>query len=318
MSLEKLKAALERETVTVDKQESLDLLKLVSTNANDSNQYLVFRGSNNEVYAKNVSKIEELLIFKDLNIVKNSTNEYIIGTADVRGKMTTIVNFDKWMGNEINNETEYELALLANYGGHRFAIVVKSVEFITSIEASNMSDNSSDNEKSLFMVKVKVGSEYKLCSIFDSDRLLLDLFDEIGTNSDETIAQATFNRSTKKMIIFCDDSKFIRVMVEKLLTKLNIPYKIYDDGKLLVDDLKNIIIEDIGLFITDIEMPLMGGREVIAHIRDDHNYDNIPIIVHTNMSNSIMTQELKNAGAAAIIGKVNMLELSEAIEEYII
>jgi two-component system chemotaxis response regulator CheV len=39
-------------------EEELDIVKLVSTDANDSNQYLLFEGSDGQYYAKNVSKID--------------------------------------------------------------------------------------------------------------------------------------------------------------------------------------------------------------------------------------------------------------------
>ncbi|NOQ29499.1 MAG: response regulator [Helicobacteraceae bacterium] len=317
MSLEKLKEALKREVVETNGQEVVDLLKLVSTNANDSNQYLVFHGSTSDFYAKNVSKVEELLVYKEINIVRNSTNEYIIGTADIRGRMTTMVNFDKWMGNEVLDEEEYELVLIASYGGHRFGLVIKKVEFIITLDPSSMSDNSADNEKSLFMVKIKVADEDKLCSIFDSDRLLLDVFEDEGFNTEIAINSSKIITSSKKKIIFCDDSKFIRVMVEKLLVKLELPFEIYNDGKDLLEALPNIPTDEIGLFITDIEMPLVGGREVIAQIRACEKYNDINIIVHTNMANDIMAKELHDAGACDIISKVNMLALGEAIEEWI-
>ena len=59
------------DTIIEDDDDELDLVKLVATNANDSNQYLVFVGSNGELYAMNVSNIEELLIFKEFLVFLN-------------------------------------------------------------------------------------------------------------------------------------------------------------------------------------------------------------------------------------------------------
>ena len=65
-------------------------------------------------------------------------------------------------------------------------------------------------------------------------------------------------------------------------------------------------------------MPILGGREVITQIREDKQYDDINIIVHTNMSNDNMNDALLSGGAQEIIGKVNMLALSEAIKELMV
>ena len=300
-----------------DDDDELDLIKLVATNANDSNQYLVFVGSNNELYAKNVSKIEELVVYKDLTITKNSDrNNIIIGTADIRGQMTTIVNFDAWMGNEVLDDELYELLIIASYGNQRFAIIVKSVEQITTIEPSEMSDNSNDNNKATFITKVNISGTERLCTIFDGDKMLLDIYDDMEDNAHIEIND-TKKVDTDKIVLFADDSKFVRKMVSTLLDKMHLNYKLYHDGRDLVDDMCNFDEKDIGLIITDLEMPKMGGREVIDHIRQDATYKDINIIVHTNMSNNITSNELINLGTSKIIGKINMEELSGAVNEFI-
>jgi len=301
-----------------DDDDELDLIKLVGTNANDTSQYLIFVGSDNQFYAKNVSKIEELLVYKDLKLVKNNADSLILGTADIRGNMTSIVNFDQWYGNEVLNDEEYELVILAHYGGHRMGVVVKRVEYIVNIPSETMTDNSDNNEKSSFITKVQIAGKEELCIIFDSDKMLLDVFDKVDKESQIHTKQFKPIAKTKKRIVFADDSKFIRKMVQELFTTLDVDYNIYDNGKELVDALPDIPTQEIGLFITDLEMPVMGGRDVIKYIREHEEYDNIKLIVHTNMSNDVMEDELRKSGIDDIIGKVNMLKLGEAIKKLMI
>lgn len=301
-----------------DEEEELDLVKLVNTNANDTSQYLIFVGSDDQYYAKNVSKIEELLVYKDLEIMKNNNDGLIIGTADIRGNMTSIVNFDRWFGNEVLDDSEYELIILAHYGGHRMGIMVKRVEYIVNIPSETMIDNSENNEKTSFITKVQVANKDVLCSIFDSDKMLLDIYDKIDIESNSHVSRFKPLERSDKKVIFADDSRFIRKMVKDLFEVLDVSYEIYDDGKELIDALENIPTEEIGLFITDLEMPVMGGREVIKIIRDDKKYNHIKLIVHTNMSNDIMEETLDKSGVDAIIGKVNMLKLGDAIKDMMI
>ena len=300
-----------------DDEEELDIVALVSANANDTSQYLVFVGSDDQYYAKNVSKIEELLVYKDLQIAKNNDpDQLIVGTADIRGNMTTIVNFDKWFGNEVLDDSEYELIILAHYGGHRLGIVVKRVEHIINIPSDKMTANSEANKNTLFVTKIQIGSKKEMCLIFDSDKMLLDVFDSIDTKT-ASDTQNLQKMENEKLVLFADDSRFIRKMAEDLFNKMNLKYRIYDDGEQLIKDLDNINPEDIALFITDLEMPGMGGWEVIKKIRNNKSYDNLNIIVHTNMSNDTTAESLIKSGAQDIIGKVDMLRLSEAIKKYI-
>ena len=300
-----------------EEDDELDLIALVSANANDTSQYLIFEGSDGQFYAKNVSKIEELLVYKDIDIARNNNDGLVVGTADIRGNMTTIINFDKWFGNEVLEDKDYELIILAHYGGHRMGIVVKRVEYIVNIPPETMTDNSENDEKTSFITRVNIGQKSEMCLIFDSDKLLLDVFNTIDTKAMED-TQKIDKIKTDKIVLFADDSKFIRKMAESLFHKMGLKFRMYENGQLLLDDLKNIDPEKISIFITDLEMPVLGGRDVIDKIRKDDKYNKINIIVHTNMSNDNMAVSLIEAGAQEIIGKVNMLALSEAMKELMV
>ena len=307
----------EKRTDIFDDDDELDLVALVSANANDTSQYLVFEGSNGQYYAKNVSKIEELLVYKDIDIAKTNSEGLIKGTADIRGNMTTIINFDKWFGNEVLDDSKYELIILAHYGGHRLGIVVKRVEYIINIPPETMTDNSMNDEKTSFITRVNIGQESQMCLIFDSDKMLLDVFDTIDTKVMEDTRKIDKVKNDK-LILFADDSRFIRKMAESLFAKMGLKYRMYENGQLLLEDLKYIAPKEISLFVTDLEMPVLGGKDVIGNIRKEKKYEAINIIVHTNMSNDNMADSLLNAGAQDIISKVNMLALSEAILKYMV
>lgn len=303
--------------VTFEDDDELDLVALVSANANNTSQYLIFEGSDGQFYAKNVSKIEELLVYKDIDIARTHSNGLIIGTADIRGNMTTIIKFDKWFGNEVLDDDEYELIILAHYGGHRLGIVVKRVEYIVNIPPEIMVDNSENDEKTSFITKINIGQREEICLIFDSDKLLLDVFDTIDTKVVEDTDQME-NVGNSKLVLFADDSRFIRKMAESLFNKMGLKHRMYENGQLLLEDLKLLSSEDISLIITDLEMPVLSGRDVIDNIRKDKEYNKINIIVHTNMSNNNMANSLLEAGAQDIIGKVNMLALGKSIEKYMV
>jgi two-component system chemotaxis response regulator CheV len=298
-------------------EDELDLVKLISTNANDINQYLVFKGSNEEWYALNVSKVEEVMVYdKNINIAHNNNNKNIIyGTADIRNTMTPLVYFDDWFENQHLDDSEYELVILANYGGYKLGIIVKEVANIITIEADNMSDNSQNNIKSTFIAKVSIEAKEQMCTIYDGDKMLFDIFGDIEEQNERVFSEEVKTLLSDKVVYFADDSKLVRNLVEELFIKLKIQYKIFMDGSFLMKYIESHPNETVDLFITDLEMPNMGGREVIKEIREKSIYDNTPILVHTNMSNDIMDDELMKIGANGVIGKMNMLNLSEAIIE---
>jgi len=299
----------------IEEEDELDLYKLVSTNSNDLNQYLVFKGSNDEWYAMNVSKIEEVIVFNDtIDISRNTDKENIIfGTADIRNSMTSLIYFDAWYGNDVLDDKDYELIILANYGGHKMGIVVKQVSSICIIDANNMSDNSQSNIKSTFISKTLIEGKEQMCTIYDGDKMLLDVFDTIEQKQEYLFNEKALSLMKGKVVLFADDSRFVRKLVEDLFLSLGVTYRIFSDGVFLTEYLNSHPNEQVDLFITDLEMPNMGGREVIVKIKESSFYENTPILVHTNMSNNAMESELMDMGASDIIAKINMLKLGNAI-----
>jgi len=297
--------------------DEIDLVELVSADTNSSNQYLIFVGSDDEVYGINVSKVRELLVYKDLHkVANNKPNSLIRATADIRGTMTAIVNFDEWFENKVLDDDQYELIILAGFGGYIFGIMIKSVEYIVNINPANMQDNTANDSKTNFITKIKLNGQDRLCTIFDGDKMLLDIFDDTNTKAKVEHLQAFNALDRSKYVLFADDSKFVRKLVQSLFDKLELKSKIYEDGALLLEGLKQMEPEEIGLIITDLEMPVMDGVTLMKTILDMRKYQDINIIVHTNMSNDIMTSNLTKIGAKEIIGKIDMLKLSDGIKKY--
>lgn len=293
----------------------LDLFKLVSTDSNDLNQYLVFSGSNLEWYGMNVAKIEEVVVFnKEVDIATNSDESNVVcGTADIRGAMTTLIYFDDWYGNKRLDDSEYELIVLANYGGHKLGIIVKEVSTINIIESKDMTENSTNNLKSAFISKVMIETEERICTIYDGDKMLLDVFNSEKPDSKYHYNPLDIKEIKGKVVYFADDSRFVRNLLEELFKSLSVAYKIFTDGLELINHLESHPNEKVDLFITDLEMPQMGGREVISTIRTNPTYNSISIFVHTNMSNEAMKTELIEAGGQKIVTKMDIVNLGHII-----
>lgn len=298
--------------------EDIDLLELIMADSNASNQYLVFNGSNDESYAINVSKVVEILVYKDLEMVRNGSSDSLIqATAQIRDNIATIINFDEWFGNEVLDDSEYEYIILAGFGGHNIGIMIKSVEYIVNVDSDNMKDNSKNNPKTNFISKIKLNKVEKLCTIFDCDKLLTDVFtDTLEKNNIEKI-ENTHNIQCDKIIFFADDSRFIRKLVQSVFDKLQLKYKSFDNGRDLLTELKKTNIDDIGLIVTDIEMPIMDGVTLIKEINAIEEYTDLNIIVHTNLSNFILEKSLYELGTSEIIGKIDMKALLSSISKYI-
>ena len=295
-------------------EDEIDLIKLVSSSADVTNQYIVFEGSNKEYYAINVAKVEELFVYNKENLVHNNTNKLIKGIADVRSHMTSLVCFDDWFLNEKIDENLYEILIFCYFSAQYIGLIVKQVVDIVSIMPIQMQSSSKSNELTTFVASITLGKNTYLCTIFDTDKLLFDLYGENSISNTLTCRPL----ESRKLVLFADDSRLVRKMAYDSFERLGVNFKIFEDGEELLLFLEAIDVEDIGIFLLDIEMPKKTGIDVINALKEEKKYLNIPIIVHTNMANSSISDTLYSKNVSKIIGKVDFKTIESSIREYML
>jgi len=298
--------------------ENDELVRLVTSNADVASQYVIFQNSNDEYFAINVAKVEELIEYKTLNLATSTDSHGIIkGTAKIREHFVNIVCFDTWLDLPIQDKKMYELAILCNYAGVRLAIIVKSVYGVINIEPSEMYDDSDKDEKIAYLCEIVVNSTKVLCKVFDSDQFLADVMpkkiEREILKSDEF--QASKENKITKEILVAEDSTLIQNAMKRLMNKMELSYQVFNNAKDLLDALENKSVDDIALIITDLEMPVMSGLELLDICSKNENYSKIPIIVNTNMANSSIVHSAEKLGAKKVIKKLDLLTLKEVILE---
>ncbi len=287
-----------------------ELEKLVSSNADISSQYVIFSNISDEVYAINVAKVEGLLIYKELSVAKSSNqSSAVVGVSKIRDKMVTIINFDKWMGKD-SKDSDYELLMLCQYGGKDIGLLIQNVISIMSIESDKLFNNSNQDEKVLHICEIDIKREKKLCLIFDGDKLLLDIFPDM-------IENRNFKKEDKvkidKKILFADDSKIVQKIIKNFFDDMELNFEIFSNGKELLDRLEEIGLEDVGVIITDIEMPVIDGLKLLSELRANPKTKEVPIIVNTNMASGVLKTKATELGASYVINKIDLKELYSSI-----
>ncbi len=300
--------------------ENDELVKLVTSNADVASQYVIFQNSNDEYFAINVAKVEELIEYKILTISPSTdTNSPLKGTAKIREHFVNIICFDKWLDIPKQDESIYELAILCNYAGIRLAIVVKSVYRVINIEPSEMYDDSDKDTKISYLCEIVVNSEKLLCKVFDSDQFLADVLPNRflkEIQKGDSIIINDENRIDKEILI-AEDSTLIQKSLQRVMDNMQVRYQIFGNAQNLLNSLENKNIEDIGLIITDLEMPIMGGLELLEICSKNDRYNQIPIIVNTNMANPSVIHTAQKLGARKVVQKLDILTLKEAIFQYV-
>lgn len=100
-----------------------------------------------------------------------------------------------------------------------------------------------------------------------------------------------------KKILVVDDSSMIRLIVAKASRKLG--YEVYEasNGQEGLEQLlKN---DDISLILTDINMPIMDGLEMVSKVKENDNLKYLPIVMLTTEDSEELKQQGRDLGVKA-------------------
>jgi two-component system chemotaxis response regulator CheV len=293
-----------------------ELISLISGDMNISSQYVIFLTCRGEYYAINVAKVEELIQNRDIDIVKSTDSDTLtLGVTKIRGHLSVLLKFDDWIGSEIREDDKLSLIILCKYSSSRLGLLVNDVVGIQRIELDALFNGTQRDEKIAYAVEIMVNGEKKLCNVFDFDQLTMDIYPNIITMNENIVHEMQIETDviTEKYVLIAEDSILIQKQIRALLDKMNIHYQLFDNGATLLRYLQNNNPDSVSLVVTDIEMPVMDGLALITELTNNSKYDEIPIIAHTNMSNSAIAANILELGVLDIVDKLDLSNLKESI-----
>ena len=96
-----------------------------------------------------------------------------------------------------------------------------------------------------------------------------------------------------------DDSKVVRIKTGRLLSAHKYQVLMAEDGLDAAKQIENSVPD---LLITDVDMPGMGGLQLVRHLRANPRTLGIPIIMVTADSEVLRTEALES-GVNVLLGK---------------
>lgn len=100
-----------------------------------------------------------------------------------------------------------------------------------------------------------------------------------------------------KKILVVDDSSMIRLIVSKATKKLGYEAIEASNGQEGLDQLQKN--DDISLILSDVNMPVMDGLEMVSQIKESESFKYIPIVMLTTESKDSLKQKGRELGVKA-------------------
>jgi two-component system chemotaxis response regulator CheV len=287
-------------------------------------QLAIFSTGTDRLYAINISKIQSFLIKEEIEILEPPTgNEFVVGLINLQDEIISIVDFDRWIGDNVD-EKDQKIVIVCNYNQKKIGLVVKEILHIVEKSSDELRVPISPDPKISYVTDVVAKNGIKkMCVVFDAERLLFDA--NVGTNSSKTTIYDidsfsvtppnSYTINSNKLVLIAEDSQIVIEKLNEFFEKLGINFEIYENGEELINRVMSLDAQDIGLVITDIEMPIKNGYQVIKYIKQESVYGNVPVLSLTSMTNQGVKDKVMELGALDLINKSDLNLLHSYIKE---
>ncbi len=273
----------------------------------------------------NVFKVREVLRCPHLTSMPK-LHKYVRGIAHVRGQTIAIIDLSVAAGGTMIQDLEHSFIIIAEYNRSVQGFLVSGVERIVNIEWSKVTPPPQGMGTVNYLTAI-TQVEDEIVEILDVEKIL-DEISPVKTNVSPDIAEqlktkieeTAIHTGKPRRIMVADDSSVARKQVARALRSLNLEVLMATNGQEAFDKLQEMaargsIYDQLGLLISDIEMPEMDGYTLTAKIRADRKLSKLKIILHTSLSGVFNQAMVKKVGADNFIAKFNPDDLAHAVQE---
>ncbi|MCC0176593.1 response regulator [Waterburya agarophytonicola K14] len=127
-----------------------------------------------------------------------------------------------------------------------------------------------------------------------------DLLHSLRSGNWRTVVRQTESESTKNKLLLVEDSIIIRTQMQRLLKGAGYDVIVAENGLI---GLQKVQEHEFDIVLSDVEMPQMSGLEMTANIRQQSQYDRLPIVLITTLASPEDKRRGKEAGANAYLTK---------------
>jgi two-component system, chemotaxis family, chemotaxis protein CheY len=113
-----------------------------------------------------------------------------------------------------------------------------------------------------------------------------------------------------------DDSPAMRAFIRRVINLSGIEVAEYVEAGNGCEALEALRVQKVDAILSDINMPLMNGEELLRHLSKDETLRSIPVIVISTDASDCRMERMKALGARGYLGKPFRPEqLRAAIED---
>ncbi|GAA6855700.1 chemotaxis protein [Helicobacter pylori] len=304
--------------------------KTTSLHLNNEAQFLCFRldeEKDAQLYGLNIFKIREIIHYDgEVTEILGGSDGVMLGFISVRGESIPLVDVKRWLHynasdlsrnlKEYSVKDEHNLVIVCHFSNHSIALKVLKIERIIHKNWTEISagDKQGINEEGKISTITRFDKE-RVVQILDVEKMISDVFPSLKDLDDLTLRCIEAIQS-QKLILIAEDSLSALKTLEKIVQTLELRYLAFPNGRELLDYLyEKEHYQQVGVVITDLEMPVISGFEVLKTIKADSRTEHLPVIINSSMSSDSNRQLAQSLEADGFVVKSNILEIHEMLKK---
>lgn len=236
-------------------------------------------------YGINVAKIKEILPYREVTPIPNA-HPFIEGIFMPRNVIITSIDLAKALRLKQYDYGKRDMAIITRFNQVTVSLHVEEVVGIHRVQWEDISrPDSTIDDNSLATGIVKINN--KLVILLDLEKIMSEINSELAVKKDKVEKYKSYKENFQKLLVVEDSSLIGREIKECLMIAGYKNVEVVSNGKMAWDILKNNKekenINEFDCVITDIEMPVMDGRQLIKLMKADSDYESLPVVIFSSI-----------------------------------
>ncbi len=284
-------------------------------------EILLFNLGSSEKFGINVFKVKEVCNAGKITRTPNMPAG-VDGIISLRGHVMPVLNLASFMG--ITPAGEHHTMMVAEYSNHILGFLVKEVDRIIRVDWDKVrATEGMLSDKSALITAITELPDGSLISILDVEQILANAFGDAVVGNVERVESGH-----DLCIFFADDSMVARRKIAEVLDKMGVKHIQATNGHEAWERLKAMadaaqsagtsLHDQFQVILTDAEMPEMDGYVLTQHIKADHRFDGIPVVMHSSLSSDANRAMGRRAGVDHYVPKFDSIVLSSTLRPLLV
>lgn len=293
----------------------LNGISLMKSKANQSQGMLLFRLTQQQLFAIGTLKVKEIVPFTPLTAIPHS-HPTVLGAVSLRGHTLPVIDMARAVGYRPIPAEERSRCFIIITDCRRTLVgfLVRGIERISECNWHDILPPPASLGNNVFVTGVTRINE-QLIQLLDVELILSRIFPDDPEHLYPLLTDVQREVLKPMRILLVDDSSVARKQLMNALDYINIPYQVSGNGNDAFTLLKEAAErgQPIDILVSDIEMPGLDGYELAFEVQSDARLAKAYIILHTSLSSEISVERAHQVGAHEALTKFEANELVQAM-----